>query len=461
MPRSSDPRRLLPAIDRLLDHDKLMEYKGRVAGSLLTDILRGVVQDARERVLNGEAVPDEDEIVSCAVKAIQRVIQAAPLRVINATGIILHTGLGRAPLSRNAVAAVVNAAGYCDLEYDLRTGARGDRQERVERLLCWITGAESAIMVNNNAAALFLVLSVLGYRKEVVVSRGQLIEIGGSFRLPDIMLRAGCKLVEVGTTNRTRISDYASAITDRTVMLLRAYPSNYRIEGFAESVEIAALSDLAHSNGLICVDDLGGGLLWDWTSLGMPYEPNVAQSLSEGADLVLVSGDKVLGGPQAGLIIGKKSYVQKLKRSPLSRVLRPGKLEIAALASTLTSFLSKEVCVVENPTWRMLVEPLEVTRRRAVHLREKLQSHGNWRILEVTDWPAQAGSGTLPATPLNSSAVVFLPMSSSVTEWASKLRNASIPVVPIVQDDKVVLNLRTVADDELDIIVDMVRECLN
>ncbi len=460
MPRSTDPRRLLPAIDRLLDHEKLKEYKGRIAGSLLTDTLRGVVQDARERVLNGGEMPDEDEIVSQAVMAIRKVIHAAPRRVINATGIVLHTGLGRAPLSSEAVAAVVNAAGYCDLEYDLDTGARGDRQERVEKLLCWITGAESAIMVNNNAAALYLVLSTLGYRKEVIVSRGQLIEIGGSFRLPDIMLRAGCKLVEVGTTNRTRISDYASAITERTVLLLRAYPSNFRIDGFTESVEIAAMSELAHSHGLICVDDLGGGLLWDWTPLGMPYEPNVAQSLSEGADLVLVSGDKVLGGPQAGLIIGKKAYVQKLKRSPLSRVLRPGKLEIAALASTLTSFLSKECCVVENPTWRMLVEPLEVTRRRALLLRDKLQSQCDWRILEVTDWPAQAGSGTLPATPLSSSAVVFLPRSFSASQWANRLRSASIPVVPIVQDDKVMLNLRTVTDEELEIVADMVRECL-
>lgn len=460
MPRSTDPRRLLPAIDRLLDHEKLKEYKGRIAGSLLTDTLRGVVQDARERVLNGGEMPDEDEIVSQAVMAIRKVIHAAPRRVINATGIVLHTGLGRAPLSSEAVAAVVNAAGYCDLEYDLDTGARGDRQERVEKLLCWITGAESAIMVNNNAAALYLVLSTLGYRKEVIVSRGQLIEIGGSFRLPDIMLRAGCKLVEVGTTNRTRISDYASAITERTVLLLRAYPSNFRIDGFTESVEIAAMSELAHSHGLICVDDLGGGLLWDWTPLGMPYEPNVAQSLSEGADLVLVSGDKVLGGPQAGLIIGEKAYVQKLKRSPLSRVLRPGKLEIAALASTLTSFLSKESCVVENPTWRMLVEPLEVTRRRALLLRDKLQSQCDWRILEVTDWPAQAGSGTLPATPLSSSAVVFLPRSFSASQWANRLRSASIPVVPIVQDDKVMLNLRTVTDEELEIVADMVRECL-
>jgi len=460
MTDSSDARRNLPGVDRLLERPEFRSLREKVSVPLQTRILREEIETARSKVEQGGGVPREDSIAKSAIRRIQGHLNSAPRRVINATGIILHTGLGRAALSEGAIQAIIDSAGYCDLEFDLESGQRGDRQSHVESLLCWLTGAEAALMVNNNAAALFLVLNALASRKEVVVSRGQLIEIGGSFRLPDIMSRAGAKLVEVGTTNRTRIADFEAAITAKTVMLLRAYPSNFRIEGFAESVEINELSALARSKGVLCVDDLGGGLLWDWAKLGLPEEPHVAQSLADGADLVLISGDKVLGGPQAGLILGKKAIVEKLKKSPLARVLRPGKLEVAGLAATLTSFLHPSRPTREIPSWRMFSESHEVTRARAARVVSILQEKHTWQVLDHRESPAQAGSGTLPATPLPSVAVAALPQGTTAARWSKKLRQARVPLVTVVQDDLVLLNMRTVADHEVELLCDMISESL-
>lgn len=461
MARSDDPRSQLPGVDRLLERPEFVELRAKIATPLLSRILRDVIDKARVEIGKSGKAPTEDKLAKQALSIIESKLNSGPRRVINATGIILHTGLGRAPLSDNAKTAIVEAAGYCDLEYDLPSGQRGDRQSHVEDLLCWLTGAEAALVVNNNAAALYLVLSALAYRKEVVVSRGQLIEIGGSFRLPEIMSRSGCKLVEVGTTNRTRIADYAAAVTKNTALLLRAYPSNYRIDGFTESVEISELVQVAREHNALCIDDLGGGLLWDWTEHGLPVEPNVAQSLNEGADLVLVSGDKVIGGPQSGLIIGCKAIVQRLKKSPLARVLRPGKLEVAALSATLMSFLLHSRPEHEIPTWQMLTERYEVTKQRAELLRTKLVRLSDWQTLEVVELSAQAGSGTLPAMPLKSCALAILPKGQSAATWSRKLRTATTPIIPVVQDETVYLNLRTIADRELELIETVVRSCLD
>ncbi|MBK6766987.1 MAG: L-seryl-tRNA(Sec) selenium transferase [bacterium] len=460
MSRSADPRSLLPGVNKLLERPEFVALRNTIATPNLTSIIRRVLDHARTAIAAGGSLPTEDMLTAEACGIIDKLLRAGPHRVINATGVILHTGLGRAPLSDRAIEAVVEAARYCDLEFELDTGQRGDRQTHVEELLCWLTGAEAALVVNNNAAALYLTLNALAFRREVVVSRGQLIEIGGSFRLPEIMARSGCKLIEVGTTNRTRARDYAAAISDRTAMLLRAYPSNYRIDGFTESVEIAELAALAKQRDTLCVDDLGGGLLWDWTELGLPSEPSVAQSLGDGADLVLVSGDKVIGGPQAGIILGKKSIVATLKRAPLARVLRAGKLELAALASTLTSFLHRERPEFEVPTWRMLSEQMTTTRARAARLKSLLTPLGTWQQLDVVELPAQAGSGTLPAMPLPSCAIACLPAKHSAVSWARKLRAAPTPVIPVIQDETVYLNLRTVSDHELDTLFASVRSSL-
>lgn len=461
MAESADERRNLPGVDRLLERAEFRSLRNTISVPLQSRILRDEIELSRRNIEQGGEAHSDEVIARAALTKIQSYLCSAPRRVINASGIILHTGLGRAPLSQAAINAVVESAGYCDLELDLESGQRGDRQSHVESLLCWLTGAEAALMVNNNAAALFLVLNALANKKEVVVSRGQLIEIGGSFRLPDIMSRAGSKLVEVGSTNRTRIADFESAITSKTAMLLRAYPSNYRIEGFAESVEIKELASVAHKAGVLCIDDLGGGLLWDWAKLGLPYEPHVAESLSDGADLVLVSGDKVLGGPQAGLIIGQKRLISKLKKSPLARILRPGKLEVAALAATLTGFLHPNRPAQENPSWRMFSEQLEITQNRADKLVDLLKKNSKWSVLEARDASAQAGSGTLPATPLPSVAVFCLPTGTTAARWSKKLRQARVPIVSVVQDNLVLFNMRTVSDDEMEQLAEVILESLN
>lgn len=460
MADSQDARRNLPGVDKLLERPEFRKLRDVISVPLQSRVIREEIEITRQKIEQGGASSSENQIARRAFDRIESYLNSRPHRVINCTGVILHTGLGRASLSQAAIAAVVESSGYCDLELDLDSGQRGDRQGHVESLLCWLTGAESALMVNNNAAALFLVLNALASGKEVVVSRGQLIEIGGSFRLPDIMSRAGAKLVEVGTTNRTRIVDFESAISNKTVMLLRAYPSNYRIDGFSESVDIKELAEVAHQHSVLCVDDLGGGLLWDWAKLGLPEEPHVAQSLADGADLVLVSGDKVLGGPQAGIILGRADVIKKLKKSPLARVLRPGKLEVAALAATLTSFLHPSRPAQEIPTWRMFSESLEVTRARAKLLMNKLTTSSAWQILELHDSPAQAGSGTLPATPLPSIALVCLPKNTTAARWSKRLRQAQIPVVSVVQDELVFLNLRTVSDSEVELLAAQILQSL-
>jgi L-seryl-tRNA(Ser) seleniumtransferase len=456
----TDARRTLPGVDKLLERPEFRSLRDTVSGPLQSRVIREEIEAARAKIEQGKSAPDETVIARAALSKINSYLNSAPRKVINATGIILHTGLGRAALSENAIKAVVESAGYCDLELDMDSGQRGDRQQHVESLLCWLTGAEASLMVNNNAAALFLVLNTLATKREVIVSRGQLIEIGGSFRLPEIMSRAGAKLVEVGTTNRTRIADFANAVTDKSVMLLRAYPSNYRIDGFTETVAIKELAEVAHKHNLLCIDDLGGGLLWDWVKIGLPEEPHVSQSLADGADLVLVSGDKVLGGPQAGLIMGKKTLVQKLKKSPLARVLRPGKLEVAALSATLNSFLHPARPEKEIPAWQMFAESLETTRARAEQVKHKLAQHKNWHTLEVRELPAYAGSGTLPAEPLPSLAVACLPKNTTAARWSKKLRQSRTPIVSVVQDDLVCLNMRTVADSEIDLLCEVILESL-
>lgn len=452
MADTGDARRKLPGVDKILERPEFDTFRGKVSNTRLSQIIRQEIEKARKSIEKSGEVQSVDSIAGRVFASVEDLLDASPKRVINCTGIILHTGLGRAPLSRGAIDSLLVSCGYCDLEVDMQTGLRGNRQEKLQSLLAWLTGSEGALVVNNNAAALYLVLHELASGKEVIVSRGQLIEIGGSFRLPEIMSRSGAKLVEVGTTNRTRADDFRSAIGRKSAMLLRAYPSNYRIEGFSESVSVAELAKIARSHNLICVDDLGGGLLWDWAKLGLPEEPNVTQSLEEGADLVLVSGDKVLGGPQAGIILGRKELITKLRRSPLARILRPGKLEIAALASTLKSFLHPSRPSIEIPTWRMLTEPVAITAARAEKLKQKLGSHPRWTELSVIESSAQAGSGTMPVTPLPSVAVSALPKSFSASRWAKQLRNTDIPVIGIIKDEVVLFNMRTVADEEVELL---------
>jgi L-seryl-tRNA(Ser) seleniumtransferase len=456
MAGEDDPRRALPGIDTLLGDPRLAAFRDSIAPEFLTSILRSVVDEERQSVAAGRSPLSTQALADKAVRRANQLREPSLKRVINATGVILHTGLGRAPLSLAASQALQDASGYAALEFDLVTGERGDRQQHVESLLCLLTGAEAALVVNNNAGALYLALNALGYRREVVVSRGQLIEIGGSFRLPDIMVRSGVKLVEVGTTNRTRPGDYRAAITDKTALLLRAHPSNFRIEGFTESVAIEELVPIGRDHGLLVVDDLGSGVLWDWSPYGLPSEPTVLDSLTAGADLVLVSGDKALGGPQAGIILGRRQIVTRLKKNPLARVLRADKLILGALAATLCQFLKPDQVVNEVPVWRMMTQPLDLLRNRAESLLVRMGSLGKWQLLEVRDSKAEAGSGTLPAVALPSVAICGLPEGQTAAKWARRLRLGPIPVVTTVQRDIVWMDLRTVAEDDEHDLLDMI-----
>ncbi len=445
---SEDPRRALPAVDAVINHPLLADVRERIAPEFLTSIARDVVAEARAAV-ERKGTPDLETIVKHVVGRANDLLRPSLVRVINATGVILHTGLGRAPMSECAAQAVHDAAGYAAVEFDLKTGERGDRQSHVEPLLCLLTGAESAVVVNNNAAALYLVLNALGYKQEVIVSRGQLIEIGGSFRLPDIMARAGVKLVEVGTTNRTRIEDYREAVTSKTAILLRAHTSNYRIEGFTESVEIADLVKLGRERSIPVVDDLGSGVIWDWTRYGLPHEPSVRESLAAGADLVLVSGDKALGGPQAGITLGRRDLVAKLKRNPLARVLRADKLLLAGLEATLRDYLLLNRAPDTVPVWQMLTASVESLRERAERLRSALEPLADWQVLEIRESEAEAGSGTMPAIGIPSVAVCCLPKKLTAARWARYLRLSRPPVVATIKQDLVWLDLRTILDRDL------------
>ncbi len=455
-----DPRRNLPAVDAVISHPLLLELRAKLDPEFITVLAREEIADERQSVEKGKTPAGADVIARRCRKRVDELLRPSLVRVINATGVILHTGLGRAPLSASAAQAAHQAAGYAALEFDLKSGERGDRQIHVEPLLCLLTGSESALVVNNNAAALYLILNALGFRKEVIVSRGQLIEIGGSFRLPDIMARSGVKLVEVGTTNRTRVDDYRAAISKNTALMLRAHPSNYRIQGFTESVEISALVALGREHEIPVVDDLGSGVLWDWTSYGLPYEPSVKESLGAGADLVLVSGDKALGGPQAGIILGKRELVSKLKKNPLARVLRADKLLLAALSATLQDFLLPQKVAERNRVWQMLTASPESLRKRAEELRSALTPLTDWQVLDVRASEAEAGSGTMPALTITSAAVCCLPKGINASRWARSLRLAPVPVVATVKQDLVWLDLRTISDVELPDLIQSVAAAL-
>ncbi|MEE8169812.1 MAG: L-seryl-tRNA(Sec) selenium transferase, partial [Phycisphaerae bacterium] len=343
--------------------------------ALVTDALRSSINELRERLRadpSGNGATTVAAMLDDAVRRLERHDRLRLDRVINATGIVLHTGLGRAPLGRTVVDAIAKAAGYCNLEFDLERGTRGRRTAHVEDLLCRLTGAQAALVVNNNAAALLLTLTALATEREVVISRGQLIEIGGSFRLPDVMACSGCVMREVGTTNKTRIGDYERVISERTALLLRVHPSNYRIAGFAESPDIGALATLAHNADIMVYDDLGSGALADVPLWRQADEPTVAASLAAGADVVSFSGDKLLGGPQAGIILGHTEVVERLRKHPMARAMRIGKLTIAALQAVLALYLDPDRAIKEIPALRMLNESMETLSRRAGRLRRAL-----------------------------------------------------------------------------------------
>ena len=430
----------LPSVDQLLQlaHQLIDEY-GR---PLTVDALRLTLEDARARFKSQpeSALPSPDVILAQA-EAHLAIWTASSLRpVINATGVILHTNLGRAPLSQAALAAMRDAAeNYSTLEYDLQKGQRGSRLIHAESVLQKLTGAQAALVVNNNASALLLTLSALANKKRVVISRTQLVEIGGGFRVPDVMKQSGARLVEVGTTNKVRLSDYEEALEEPTALVMRAHRSNFKIVGFTEEPELGEIAELAHHANVPVVDDLGSGALLDTAKYGLAHEPTVQESLAAGVDLVCFSGDKLLGGPQAGIIVGRKDLLDKIKKHPLARAVRADKTCLAGITATLLHYL-KDEAEREIPIWHMMSLTLEQLKLRAEAWRDVLGQG------EVVRSESTVGGGSLPEECI-STYVLSLNVKSPAT-FLKKLREANPPVIARTEKDRVLLDPRTVLDDD-------------
>ena len=434
----------LPSVDKLLAHPEAETLVASFGHALTVDALRVVLDDARASIRAGSIVPEADALMASASARLREWVTPRPRPVINATGVIIHTNLGRAPLSDDALAAMSAASsGYSDLEYDLSGGERGHRMAAVEDILRRITGAESALVVNNNAGAVLLVLIAHAAGREVVISRGQLIEIGGGFRIPEVLAQSGATLVEVGTTNRTHRRDYEAALNDNTAVILRAHSSNFRVVGFTAEVSIAEMVELGKSRGVPVIDDLGSGALLDTAAYGLMHEPMPQESLAAGAALVCFSGDKLLGGPQAGIVIGQTRYVEPLKRHPLARALRADKLCLAALSATLTHYLKREA-EIKVPVWRMISMPLDEIAKRAKHWARKLRQAGI-EVL-VIKGRSTVGGGSLPGETLPTWLVAIA--CESPDELAARLRRNDPPVVARIEEGRLVLDPRTVATRE-------------
>lgn len=418
---------------------------------------RKVLDEIRSRILEDGGVPpaegelDTGAIASRVIDEAESAMKPSIRGVINATGVVLHTNLGRAPLSEAALGAVLRVCrGYCNLEYRLEEGARGSRQDHLQALLRLVTGAEASLVVNNNAAAVLLLLSALARGREVIVSRGQLIEIGDSFRLPDIMNQSGATLVEVGTTNRTTVDDYRSAIGPDTAMILKIHQSNYRIVGYSEDVQLSDLVELGRQHFLVVAEDLGSGSLVDLSAEGLAGEPTVSECLRAGADLVTCSGDKLLGGPQAGLILGSPEYVDSLRTHPLARAVRVDKMSVAALEATLIEYMEPEVSTEKLPALRMLLEPAESVRKRARRLSRAIGRECDSRLTcSVVGDFSRAGGGSLPTLRIPTFCVALDHSELTAELLERSLRDSEPPVVARVKDGMVLLDLRTVTDDEV------------
>lgn len=459
------PLRFLPAIEKLLQHEQLQNLSSSLSSEILTQCARRAVATLRESWT--KRVPASvnethalEQAVALTLEEAAKLLTPSLKKVINATGVILHTGMGRAVLSQAAKLAITEVLeGYCNLELDLATGKRGDRHQHAARLLCELTGAEAACVVNNNAAAVLLVLNTIANKKEVITSRGQLVEIGGAFRMPEVVQKSGARLVEIGTTNKTKLADYANAITPRSAGFLVVHTSNYRILGFTHEVELNELVKLARARNVLVVHDLGGGVLVDLRQWGLPYEPVVAESIQAGADLATFSGDKVLGGPQCGLIVGKRELINKVKKNPLMRALRCDKLTLSLLENTLRLFLNPSRLAEQHEVFRMLSEPLETVRRRAEKLRVLLQAeYGEKFFFELAASESEAGSGALPLEKIPSAAVVIKSASISANALAGNLRAAAVPVLGYVREDRLWLDARTLHDNELSLVLQSLQK---
>lgn len=453
--------RQLPSVDKLLQNDQLAPLTEIHGHALVVDAIRAELDLARRQIRAGQPVQSAARLVEATLARLSAEVRSSLQPVINATGVIIHTNLGRALLSQRAQQAMLQAASaYSNLEYDLEAGTRGSRYIHAADLLCRLTGAEAALVVNNNAGAVILALSALAKGKEVIISRSQLVEIGGGFRIPEIMAQSGAHLVEVGTTNRTYRDDFEQAINpERTGLLLNVHHSNYQITGFTAQPTLAELAELARSHTLPLMEDLGSGTLMDTIPFGLSHEPTIQESLAAGVDLVTASGDKLLGGPQAGLILGRAALIEQIKKHPLIRALRVDKITLAALQATLLAYLEGKA-VIEIPVWRMISADLSSLTRRVQNWRRALRSE-SWLAslpLQIIDSTSTVGGGSLPGQTLPSKVLAMtVPAADTLS---AQLRQVNPPIIARIDNQQLLLDPRTVLPEQDKVLITGLKQAL-
>ena len=463
--------RMLPSTDELLTSPEVQAVLPEVGRTRTASLARAAIAELRKELTanitaqSGHATTySRDSLMLASTKKFHELRQQgrrSDLRkVINATGVVIHTNLGRAPLSKDAIKAVVETAGYCTLEYDLETGKRGRRGDHVERLICEMTGAEGALVVNNCAAAAYLVLTVFAKGGEAVVSRGELVEIGGDFRVPDVLTQSGATLHEIGTTNRTKFADYARAIGENTKVVMRVHPSNYKIVGFTEKPKLSELVELTRKRGVLLFEDAGSGALIDLERLGLNDEPLISKSISDGADLVTFSGDKLLGAAQAGIVVGRGNLIEQIRKHPLYRALRGSKLVYAALGATLESYL-REDAATTVPVLRMLGLTRDEIESRALQVVERLRTFVKGDVdVEVVEGESVVGGGSAPGETRETVLVSIRSSKASPSEIERLLRTAETPVIARIENDRVLIDLRTVDESEEESLVEIVGSAI-
>lgn len=459
--------RALPGVDTLLQEESIAESVARCGRELIIYVIRGVLETVRKDIRNGKQPPGIEQIARSVAEQAAAFSEPSLKRVINATGVIIHTNLGRAPLGQKVLDELKSIVlGYSNLEYNLKKASRGQRNDHVVSLLTYITGAEDAVVVNNNAAAIILALNTFAKDREVLISRGELIEIGGSFRIPDIMAASGAKMIEVGTTNKTHPADYENAITENTALILKVHRSNYFIAGFTEEVPLKELVKLAHNKGLPVLYDIGSGLLRKPGNLPLAEEPDVNTSLSEGADMVTFSGDKLLGGPQAGIAAGKKEMISRLSKAPMMRALRVGKLTLSALATVIRSYFDDRSLIESLPLFAMLERTGEDLKASAETLAAQLTKAGiKARVVKST---GQCGGGTLPHLKIDSFAAALTSNQKSQNERSAfaeemfqELLNLDYPIVAILRKGEILFDVLTLSQEYFPYITDAVSKILS
>jgi L-seryl-tRNA(Ser) seleniumtransferase len=464
--------KLLPGVDYILEQAKANSLFDDIPKPVVVKSVRSVITKRREAILDNNKIFNDSDLTDASIlfdveKLVQKDMQPNLKRVINATGVVVHTNLGRSLLAKAALENIDEiAGGYSNLEFDLLNGRRGSRYSLVEDILCEISGAESAMVVNNNAGAVFLTLDTIAPQKEVIVSRGELVEIGGSFRIPDVMEKSGAILKEVGTTNRTHLKDYENAISENTGLLLKVHTSNYSVIGFTAAVCLEDMVELGNKNRLPVMEDLGSGTFIDFSKYNMPKEPTIQESVASGADIITFSGDKLLGGPQAGIIIGKKIIIDRIKQNPLARALRIDKLTLAALETTLRLYREPEKAVKAIPTLQMLTISLNDIKNRAEKLIKLLSDieepyfNKSGFSVDIANISSRAGGGALPLLNLPSKAVRISIAGISANSIEESMRRNDPPIIGRIENDLFVLDLRTIHNEELTLIVSAIKQLI-